>query len=456
MNLTEQISAIAQRRRFGMKPGLDRMVALMDELGNPEAELLAIHVAGTNGKGSVCAMIASVLNEASFGKTGLYTSPHLVYFNERIRIGKECVSNGVIQNALDILLPAISKLDKIDMGPSFFEAITALAFLTFKQQGVKLAVIETGLGGRLDATNIITPLLSVITNVGLEHCAYLGDTIEQIAFEKAGIIKQKRPVVLGNMQEAAYQTIKQRAKALQSPVFEFDSTLKSRTDKNGRRTYSFESDNRSITKVSLPLEGDFQSENLTTAINALETFSEITGIEISEDAYRKGLTSVIWPCRFQRVSSEPTVIVDGGHNPPAIKKLIQSLAKIDKPLILVAGFCEDKDILGALKLLKPCFVKAYATETPSQRTLPSVHLAGLMQQVGFKETSNIANWKNAVFVASREAQETNSAVIVLGSLFLAGAVANYFEAFPWHSGIKLENEILEKRPPLLINDCLMA
>ena len=196
---SEKIAALCERRRFGMKPGLERMEALMGFMGHPERELAAVHVAGTNGKGSVTAIVASVLQEAGLGPVGRYTSPHLVYFNERICINGEPVADAVLDKALDAVEAAVRRVEsETDAGtPTFFECATALAFETFREQGVRLAAIETGLGGRLDATNVILPLVSAITCIGLEHCEYLGDTLGKIAAEKAGILKPGRPAVLG-------------------------------------------------------------------------------------------------------------------------------------------------------------------------------------------------------------------------------------------------------------------
>ncbi len=443
MNISEKIEIISSRRRFGMKPGLDRMQALLAALGNPERELLSIHIAGTNGKGSVAAMLSSILSAADIGKIGRFTSPHLVYFNERITINNAPVSNEILSPALDRLLTALDKLDKEDKYATFFECATALAFDIFRTQGVRLVVIETGLGGRLDATNVITPLLSIITNIGLEHCEYLGDTIEAIALEKAGIIKPTRPVVLGEMKTEAHSAIRSYAQRQSSPLYEGEVSITTRKDKTGKTVLSIETENLSISSVRFALDGAYQLENLATAIKAIDAFTQYTGIEITQKAIKTGLEMVSWPCRYQEVSCDPTVIIDGAHNPSAAKALASALEKRKEPLILVAGFCTDKDILTSLQILKPYFKEAIATESPSPRAMASSELSTLMTQAGIRNSTALPDWKKAMAMACKWAKEKNGTVIVAGSLFLAGAVADYFNALPWQGGIKVENEALK-------------
>lgn len=419
------------------------MERLLDELDHPEREVACIHVAGTNGKGSVSAMVASVLQAAGLGAVGRYTSPHLVYFNERICIGGMPVSDLLLEPALDRVLAAISRLDEEDFYCTFFECVTALAFEIFRSEGVRLAVIETGLGGRLDATNVVIPILSVITNVGLEHCEYLGDTIEKIAFEKAGIIKQGRPVVAGAMDDGAASVISLRAAELSSPFITSSASVTFRSSSKGKRTLSIESQNRSISGIEFPLQGAYQAENLATAITALETFSEVTGLELTDEAFRSGLEAVVWPCRFQVVSDDPVVIVDGAHNPPAARALSLSLAKLSRPVGLVAGFCDDKNCVEALRLLKPSFNCAWATVTPSPRSLEPHKLAEQMAIAGFSNVAIAEDWHDALNSALEWARENSGTIVVCGSLFLAGAVADFYKALPWSEGAIIPAELLK-------------
>lgn len=444
----EKIAALCERRRFGMKPGLERMQAMMEFMGHPERELVAVHVAGTNGKGSVTAIVASVLQEAGFGHVGRYTSPHLVYFNERICIDGEPVPDAILEEALGAVEAAARKVEsETDAGsPTFFECATALAFETFRRQGVRIAAIETGLGGRLDATNVILPLVSAITSIGLEHCEYLGDTIEKIAAEKAGIIKPGRPVVLGaSLVQEARAVIEQKAASIGAQIVDPGVVVTpGRSVKAGHATVSFEDNIRSVSGVPFPLGGGYQYENLATAIAALEAFSTASGLPITDEAFSHGIAKVSWPCRFQIVRESPLVIVDGAHNPHAATALRASLKKLrpERPLALVAGFCDDKDCVSALKILRPSFVRAIATVTPSPRTLAADVFAAKLREAGFREVSANPDWREALAEAQNWAERERGGVVVCGSLFLAGAVCDHLGALPWKSGTVTPSEAL--------------
>lgn len=446
MSLQEKIERVQNRRRFGMRPGLDRIEALLAALDNPERGLACIHVAGTNGKGSVAAMAASVLQRAGLGAIGLYTSPHLVYFNERIRIDGEPVGDAALERALDAALAAAERCAASSSpggDATFFELATAAAFFAFREAGVRVAVVEAGLGGRLDATNVVVPVVSVIVGIGLEHCEWLGDTIAKIAAEKAGIVKPGRPVVVGAMPGEALAVIARRAAESGSPLIQADAAISSRRAKDGSVRIAIEDGIRSLTGIRFPLEADYQRGNLATAVAALEAFSQVSGIPIEDDAFRAGLESVVWPCRYQTVREAPRTIVDGAHNPPAAEAFASSLAKRETaPLALVAGFCADKDALAFLRILKPRFRVAFATETPNERTMPAAEAAALMSQAGIPVVAAESDWRDALAKATAWAEENGGAVVVCGSLFLAGAVANHFGALPWRDGIKAANEKL--------------
>lgn len=442
MGLREKISAIEGRRRFGMRPGLERVDSLLERLGRPERGLACVHVAGTNGKGSVAAMTAAVLQNAGLGDVGLYTSPHLVFFNERIRVGGAPIDDDALERALDAVLAADAALDG---QATFFELATAAAFTAFRDAGLRLAVIETGLGGRLDATNVIVPVLSVITNIGLEHREWLGNTIAEIAAEKAGIVKPGRPVVLGAMDDEAAAVVRGRAAEVGAAVSDIPVSISCRPARDGSRRVSFEDEVRSVSGIRFSLDGAYQLENLSTAVAALETFSRATGIPLEDAAFKAGLEDVRWPCRFQRIGDDPPVIVDGAHNPPAARALAASLSKLKMPLALVAGLCDDKDAARFLRILHPEFRAAFATETPSPRTLPAAAVADLMRQAGWREPCAEPDWRRAVGRATAWASENAGGVVVCGSLFLAGAAAFDAKALPWRSGAMSANEALAKK-----------
>lgn len=425
------------RRRFGMKPGLQRMEALMERLGHPEHELLAVHVAGTNGKGSVVAMIAAMLQAAELGRVGRYTSPHLRCFNERICIDGEPTPD-------ELLLPVLEAVEKAadnaeddaacGGAATFFECATAAAFELFRREGIRLAVIETGLGGRLDATNVLLPVVSVITRIGLEHCEQLGNTLEAIAGEKAGIIKAGRPVVLGAMDEEARVRIAARARELGAPLVLSEDLVtvvaRSRGLEGLQATVATEQ--RDLGQVRLGLCGSFQTQNLATAVAAVETFGNVTQLPLPDAALKAGLAAVRWPGRFQVVRRAPDVIVDGAHNPDAMRSLREALKGIrfKGPLALVAGFCDDKDINGCFKIIAGMVRCGWGIAIPSARTLPAAATTEAMRRAGI-EAQVSDSLAAALGEAEAWAQTEGGMVVVCGSLFLAGAALVHYGAYPW-------------------------
>jgi dihydrofolate synthase / folylpolyglutamate synthase len=436
MSLHARLDRLYARRRFGMRPGLERMQALMARLDRPERELLAIHVAGTNGKGTVVAMAAGILQAAGLGRVGRYTSPHLLCFNERICIDGVPVADDLLDPVLETVEAEAVALDAAGAAGevTFFECATAAAFLLFRREEVRLAVIETGLGGRLDATNVILPALSVITRIGLEHCEYLGATLDAIAAEKAGIIKPDRPVVVGAMAEEALASIAAVARRLHAPLIRAEETASVTVRQQGfdglQATLS--TAQREVGRVRLRLAGAFQAENLCTAAAAVETLGQITGLPIPDAAFREGLAELRWPGRFQRVRSEPVVIVDGAHNPDAVRHLREALHKtrFKGPVALVAGFCDDKDVAGCMRILAGAVRRAWAVPTPSARSLPAAATAEIMRQAGI-EASAATTWEAGAAEAEAWAVAEQGMVVICGSLFLAGAVLRHYQAFPW-------------------------
>ena len=283
--MNETLHTLLERNRFGIKPGLETIRAVLDKLGNPETGIAAIHIAGTDGKGAVAAICASVLRAAGY-HAGLYISPHLVNVNERFQIDGSPVSDEALEAAAQRVLPAVEAVER-ETGHSatFFESLTAVAFTLFRDAGVKLAVIETGLGGRLDATNVVTPLVSVITRIGLDHCDWLGNTIAEIAGEKAGIVKPGRPVVCGAMPDEARAVIASAAARLGAPFIAAEDAAGVRVTKSGLdgQRFSISTQNRTLPPVRFPLAGGFQAENAVTALAALECVTE-AGLPLTDAA----------------------------------------------------------------------------------------------------------------------------------------------------------------------------
>jgi dihydrofolate synthase/folylpolyglutamate synthase len=422
------------RRRFGMRPGLETTRALLARLDHPEEGLAAIHVAGTNGKGSVTAMIAAVLTAAGL-PTGRYTSPHLARFAERICINDRPVDDAPLEAALlEVEAAAAALEDAGGQPPTFFECATAAALLVLRRAGIRLAVIETGLGGRLDATNVLTPLTAVITRIGLEHCAQLGDTLEAIAGEKAGIIKPGRPVVIGAMPEEAGDVMRRVAAERRAPLVDAAETVTltgvSMTLEGLEARVA--TPTRDLGRVRLALAGAYQAENLATAVAALETAAATLGLALPDQAFHDGLGRVCWPGRFQLVSRAPPILVDGAHNPDAAQALRLALrrAKIKGPVALVAGLCDDKDAGAFLRTLASAAARAWAVPVPSPRSRPAAETAALMRAAGIAEVES-ATLPQALAEARAWALREQGLVLVCGSLFLAGEALVLLDAYPW-------------------------
>lgn len=429
--LDHSLAPLFNRRRFGMSPGLERMKHLLAGLGNPHHRLASIHIAGTNGKGSVAAMLASILHAAGY-PAGRFTSPHLIRFNERF-VCRE-------QTATDAdLAPIVQKVERIacqiegDTGdpPTFFECATAIAMVLFVEQSLPIGVIETGLGGRLDATNVLLPAIAIITRIGLDHTQWLGDTIEAIAAEKAGIIKTGRPVVRGAMPSTAADIIDRTAARQGARCFATEALVNVQilhADWDGQ-LLRISTPMREIGRVRLPLSGVFQAENAATAVAACEILQSHAGIEITDSAIRNGLSAVKWSGRLQCVSKTPPIIIDGAHNPDAAHALSKAWRQLapGHQAGLVLGMCEDKDAQSIMHALIPGVQRAWTVPTPSARCLdPEILRRGLS---GHRIKAETASFAQAIAEARAWAgEEPDRLVLVCGSLFLAGQALAHIEA----------------------------
>ncbi len=387
MNNENSIEHLFSRTAHGIKPGLEVTTALLEKLGNPHRDLKIIHVAGTNGKGSVCAMIESVLR-ASGLKTGLYTSPHLFRFNERFRINGQEISKPDLEQLIETVLAVDCRAGTAESLPAarpatFFELSTAMAFEHFKRQKVDYAIIETGMGGRWDATNVVQPVISVITRIALDHADYLGTDLEKIAWEKAGIIKEGVPVICGPMPVEAEAVVYKEAAERKVPILGSDEAVffqpleSRRTD----QLIDIEASGNQYRNVRLPLGGSYQLENCGIAVAALEDLSDIETLRLQ---MKKGLEAVQWPGRFQTLSMKPPILFDGAHNPNAAATLFQTLEEIFPRFGngFVFGFMKDKDVSGILKALAPAVEKAWAITLPSERAMPAEEIAAIGKGMG--------------------------------------------------------------------------
>ncbi len=402
---------------------LDRMRQALSALGDPHLGLRCLHVAGTKGKGSTAAMAASILSAAGY-RTGLYTSPHLVSFRERIRIGEEMIPEAAVVSLVGEVQAAIESLRASELGPpSFFEAYTMIGFLHFARQGVDLAVIETGLGGRLDATNVVSPLACAITRIARDHTLELGETIPEIAAEKAGIIKPEVPVISAPQQPEAMEV-------LQDTCLERRARLLVVGEESGPRVAVLESDERRQVltihglrdvygHVECPLLGQHQAENAAVAVGLVELLAD-HGTMVSGEAVRAGLGSVRWPGRFQIVSRRPYVILDGAHDEAAAKALsatVQSLFA-GRRVLLVLGVGRDKDPEAIAASLCQMADRVITTASSSPRAVDAHEL----QRLVFRHCRHTAAY-TPVAVAVREALDQSrptDVIVVTGSLYVVG------------------------------------
>ncbi len=357
------------------KPGLERITEFCRHLGNPQRHFYTIHVAGTNGKGSVSHILASILREAGYC-VGLYTSPHLNDFRERVRVdGKKIPKQAVV----NFVGRHQKKMEEADL--SFFEMTTALAFDYFAHHHVEVAIIETGLGGRLDATNIITPILSVVTNVALEHKAYLGDTLPKIAAEKAGIIKKSVPVVLGERHAEYDHIFMERTTALNSPLLfaeQHFSCLDQKPSPSGQLFTLKRIADGYIFSLEIDLAGSYQRQNLVTASTAADYLHRCTPLSISRRAYVEGIASAAASTslkgRWQRLSDTPLTICDTGHNPHSLRIIAEQIAATPhQKLYCVLGFASDKETSEILPHF-PAEAHYIFTQPNSERAMPASQL----------------------------------------------------------------------------------
>lgn len=397
--------------RFGIKLELDTILNILNLLDNPEKRYNLVHVAGTNGKGSTATYIASILQKSGF-KTGVYTSPHLVKFNERIAINGRHISNDDVVNAYE----AVNKVDTGERKATFFEIATAMGFYYFAKKSVQWAVIETGMGGRFDATNIIKPKVSVITNLSIEHTDYLGNTIKALAKEKGGIIKACTPVVTGVSQPSGLKVIKKIAKEKSSELYIYKKDFSARKN-SGQNYYAYKGLKQNFNHLIKPLPGDHQKENLSLALAACELIFD----NLDETLVKEGLAITKWPGRLEHVQDQPLVIIDGAHNLKAARVLGKYLSSTlkNRKLTLVLGILDDKPHEKMLESLVPCADNIIITKAKIDRSLEPSILKKAVQKITNNPVTIIKDVKNAVSHAIA-ISNNEDAVCIAGSLYVAG------------------------------------
>lgn len=408
-----------------IKKDIFNTIKLCEHLGNPHKKFKSIHVAGTNGKGSVSHMLAAVLQSAGY-KTGLYTSPHLRDFRERIRINGQMISEAKVVAFVSDQREIIEEIE-----PSFFEVTVAMAFQYFEQEKVDIAVIEVGLGGRLDSTNIISPLLSVITNIGYDHMNILGNTLTEIAFEKAGIIKQETPVVVGERQrEVENVFIKKAEESSSSVVFasdEWSVSIQALDNKpKDYLTLPIECYNISVNKeikLDLDLTGSYQLKNVATVLSGLELLRSVD-FEVSSDAVKSGLSNVKSMTglkgRWDILSTCPMIVCDTGHNEHGIKEVVRNLeASNFRKLHMVFGMVQDKDVRKVLSQL-PKHAIYYFCQPQIERAKPAIELAE--EAVNFDLVGSAFTTVQTAFEAAKKAASEDDFIFVGGSTFVVAEV----------------------------------
>lgn len=406
------IHAVDWRRS---KPGLRRIHELLEKLGHPERTVRFVHVTGTNGKGSTCAMLASILQAAGY-RTGLYTSPYIFRFNERMQVdGQEIPDEELCAITEEVRPLADSMADH----PSEFEMVTAIAFTWFARRKCDIVVCEVGMGGEFDATNVIpAPEAAVFCNIGLDHTQYLGDTIEKIAATKAGIIKPGCDAVLYRQTASAEEIIRQRCERLGVPLHlaDFDGI---RPESAGLEGQVF--DWEELTGLRLPLLGRHQLCNAAVALTAMRVLQK-RGWSITEEHIRRGLAATDWPGRFQIIGNDPLFIIDGGHNPQCIRALEQNIRDYlpDRPLTVLTGVMQDKDYHCMYRGVVP-YARSFITVTPDNpRSLPAGELAAYIRELGAPVTA-CDTIRGGVSLALEQAGPGGT-VLCYGSLYLIGDV----------------------------------
>jgi dihydrofolate synthase/folylpolyglutamate synthase len=396
---------------------LDRMFVLMEELGSPQNKYPIIHVAGTKGKGSVSALCASALQAGGY-KVGLYTSPHLLDYCERIQVNGKPISHELMVELVEEIKPAVARVPFL----TTFEITTALGFLAFAQQACNAAVIEVGLGGRLDATNIVTPKVSVITSLSYDHMAVLGDTLAKIAGEKAGIIKQGVPVVSSPQKDEALEVL-ERIASERGCTF----TLVGKDVKFGKLGSSLDSQSLFILSandtsrlvVTIPLLGEHQIENAAIACTALKA----SGIELSDSSIQNGFSQVKWRARFEIARRHPTIIFDSAHNQDSFVKLRLTLDEYfpGQQVYLIFGASEDKNLPGMFEEMKTKIKKLIVTRADHPRALQPEQIIQLANQAGV-ESEAITPVESALARALELSKNDGSIVLSAGSMFVTAEV----------------------------------
>ncbi|MDZ5605927.1 folylpolyglutamate synthase/dihydrofolate synthase family protein [Bacillus pseudomycoides] len=422
----EAISWIHSRLKFGIKPGLERMQWMLEELGNPERHIKCVHLAGTNGKGSTLTYMRYML-EAGKYKVGTFTSPYIETFNERIGVNGKPIADTEIIELVNMVKPVVEKLDETNLGEATeFEIITVMAICYFgKMNFCDIVLFETGLGGRFDSTNVVYPVLTIITNIGHDHMHILGNTLAEIAYEKAGIIKSGVPVITGVQDEEALEVIQKVAKGKNANLYELGKqfiAVHQRSDEDGEH-FDFSCPFASFEEVQISMKGSHQVGNAALALMGVMYLKTYLSFLMEEEHICTGLSEAYWIGRFERLQGNPDVIIDGAHNPEGIASLVKTVEAHynDKNVIVLFTALGDKQLDNMVGQLETIADEMIFTTFTFDRAISAEELAAYSH----KETKQVfENWKEAVDAKINDLQE-NDVFIITGSLYFISEVRKY-------------------------------
>ena len=419
MTYQETIEKIHSLLHLGARPGLDRMLKLLDKIGNPQNKCKFVHIAGTNGKGSVSQMISSVLTEAKF-RTGLFISPYITDFRERIQINGEMIPKESLIDAVEYIYPFVEEMDRQGDVITEFEFVNAVAFYYYAKEKCDIVVLETGMGGLLDCTNTIpSPLCSVITPIALDHTAILGDTIEEITNQKCGIIKEKSFTVIGKQTHRAIERQIVKYCVEHHNIYHFAEDCKFKVISSTLDGTTVKYKGR---KLNLHLAGLHQIENLRTALKTIEVLIDEYFYPITKEDIEYGIAKAKNPARFELLSKNPRVILDGAHNPNGMESFSKSVEEYTSgKRVLIMGMLKDKDISHSIDFIKGKFQTVITLTVDNPRSMTGEELAEICRDK-FPNVITADSPKNAVDIALDLAKKEDCTVMICGSLYLAGEI----------------------------------
>lgn len=422
----EAIGWIHSRLKFGIKPGLERMEWMLEELGNPERHIKCVHLAGTNGKGSTLTYMRYMLQAAEY-KVGTFTSPYIETFNERISVNGVPIADQEIVDLVNMVKPVVEKLDETNLGEATeFEIITVMALYYFAKMNMcDIVLLETGLGGRFDSTNVIHPALTIITNIGRDHMHILGDTLEAIAFEKAGIIKSGVPIITGVQQNEALEVIRTAGIEKRSNLYELGNQIQVEhhsSEKEGER-FTFSSPFHTYEGLFISMKGQHQVQNAALALMAMSYLNVYQAFLIDEEHIRKGLAEAYWIGRFEQLSTHPHVIIDGAHNPEGIHSLVETVRAhySEKRIIILFTALGDKQLDEMVGQLETIADEMIFTTFTFDRAISAEALASHSK----RESKHIfENWQEAISRTMDSLQEED-VFLLTGSLYFISEARKY-------------------------------